>query len=203
MPPRRRLPPDHRRHALLDVGEEVFRESSIDDVSMQQIADRAGVTRALLYHYFATKAELFGGVWARAHERLRTGASPLKSQSPPVTVRDWAEVRLRVYLDFYVANLPLVVIANRSSIASDPAVRRPIDASFTELSSTLIDAAGTQLDSRAAAEVGFVGWVAFVRETSLATYLDARITPSENIDLCMAAFDAALGRYLDLDAPAP
>ncbi|WOC10984.1 hypothetical protein MP11Mi_00440 [Gordonia sp. MP11Mi] len=181
----------------------MFRESSVDDVSMQQIADRAGVTRALLYHYFATKADLFGGVWARAHERLRTGASPVESQSPPATVREWVEVRLRVYLDFYVTNLPLMVIANRSSIASDPAVRKPIDASFAELSSILIDAAGAAPDSRAAAEVGFIGWVAFVREASLATYLDARIAPSENLDLCMAAFDAALGRYLDLNAQAP
>lgn len=209
MPPRRRLTPEQRRDALLDVGEELLRERGIDEVSMQDIATAAGVTRALLYHYFGTKSELFGGIWSRAHLRLGAGAtspSPT-SPSPPVpddpTVRGAVERLLRDYLEFYAANLPLVVIANRSSISSDPAVRRPIDAAFDALCGAFLDATGASGRARTAAEVGFAGWIAFVRETSLATYLDGRITHEENADLCMAAFDAAVGRYVDLTAPAP
>ncbi len=196
---RRRLSPEQRREALLDTSEEIFRERGVDDVSMQEIAAAAGVTRALLYHYFATKAELFGGIWSRAHERVRAGA-PAPSAA---TVRDWLEHLLRGYLRFYAANLPLVVIANRSSVAHDPAVRGPVDASFAAISRGLLDAAGTRGADRAAAEVAFAGWIAFVRETSLATYLDGAIAPEENLALCMAAFDAAVGRYADLTAPAP
>ncbi len=201
MPPRRRLSPEDRREALLDVGERILRERPIDEVSMQEIAAEAGVTRALLYHYFATKADLFGGIWDRAHRRVRTEAP--STHYRPATVRDWLEQLLRDYLDFYAANLPLVLIANRSSVASDPAVRGPVDESFAAICRTLLDAAGARGTDRTAAEVGFSGWIAFVRETSLATYLDGRIPREENLALCMAAFDAAVGRYADLNAPAP
>lgn len=198
VPTRRRLTPDQRRDALLDAGEELFRERGVDDVSMQDIAEHAGVTRALLYHYFRTKAELFGGIWSRAHERVRT--SP-PSAAP--TVRAWAERLLRDYLDFYAAHLSLVIIANRSSVASDPAVRGPVDDSFAAISRALLDAAGAGGAQRAAAEVAFAGWIAFVRETSLATFLDGRIEPEENVALCLAALDATVGRHADLSAPAP
>lgn len=66
---RRRLSPDERCEELLDAAEELFQTRSVDDVTMKDIAKHAGVTRALLYHYYPTKADLFGAIWSRAHER--------------------------------------------------------------------------------------------------------------------------------------
>ena len=164
---------------------------------MEDIAAYAGVTRALLYHYFSSKAEFFGAIWARAHERLRDSGST----AAPTTVRDQVAHALAAYLDFYAEHLPLVVVANRSSISRDPAVRRPIDRNFAIMCAAILDAAGTTGHARELAEAAFTGWIAFVRETSLATYLDERLTPAENLDLCMAAFDATVGVHADLTRP--
>ncbi|MDF0531907.1 TetR/AcrR family transcriptional regulator [Tsukamurella sp. 8F] len=194
--PNRRLAPGRRRSALLDAGEELFRARAFDDVSMQDIADHAGVTRALLYHYFGSKGEFFGAIWERVHERLLAADT-----APAPTIRGWVENLLRSYLEFYMANLPLVVIANRSSVSDDPAVRGPVDRTFAALCASVLDAAGATGRPRAVAEVGFEGWIAFVRESSLATYLDGRLSDEENLALCMDVLDAAVGRHVDLGAP--
>ncbi len=55
---------------------------------------------------------------------------------------------LRSYLDFYAANLPLVLIANRSSISRDPAVREPVERDFAVLRTAILDAAGSSSHRR-------------------------------------------------------
>ncbi|RMI28361.1 TetR/AcrR family transcriptional regulator [Nocardia stercoris] len=189
MPPRRRLTPEQRRSELLDVGERVFGTRPFEDVAMDDIAESAGVTRALLYHYFRTKAEYFGAIWSRAHERLGDARSGIE----PPAVRAGVERILQSYLDFYAAHLPLVIIANRSSIARDPAVREPVERTFAGVCAAVLDAAGVTGRPRRLAEAAFTGWIAFVRETTLSAHLDRRITPAENLALCMAAFDATVG----------
>ncbi|MFD3701996.1 TetR/AcrR family transcriptional regulator [Nocardia sp. NPDC058658] len=197
MPPRR-MTPDARRAQLLDVGEQLFSTEPFDEVSMEQIAASAGVTRALLYHYFPTKADFFAAIWHRAHDSLRATA-PLHAAA---TVREGLLATLTGYLDFYARNLPLVLIANRSSIAGSPVVREPIDATFRTLCAAILDATGATGHHRELAEAAFAGWVAFVRETTLATLVDRTITPEDNLALCTAALDATVGAHADLYAAA-
>ena len=56
---RRRLTPDARRAELLRAGEAVFTARAYDDVSIEDIAESAGVSKNLLYHYFSGKRELY------------------------------------------------------------------------------------------------------------------------------------------------
>jgi len=49
---RRRLSPEDRRAELLALGAEVFGKRPYDEVRIDEIAERAGVSRALMYHYF-------------------------------------------------------------------------------------------------------------------------------------------------------
>ena len=54
-----RLPVDERRRRLLELGADLFATHSYDEISMAQIAREAGISKALLYHYFPSKRELF------------------------------------------------------------------------------------------------------------------------------------------------
>jgi AcrR family transcriptional regulator len=47
------------RQAILDAGREVFGELGYDGATVRQVAARAGVDPALLYHYFGSKQQLF------------------------------------------------------------------------------------------------------------------------------------------------
>jgi AcrR family transcriptional regulator len=54
-----RLPVDERRRQLLELGAELFATHSYDELSMAAIARAAGISKALLYHYFPSKREYF------------------------------------------------------------------------------------------------------------------------------------------------
>jgi AcrR family transcriptional regulator len=56
---RRRLEPDERRAQILACARKMFRERPYDAVSTSELAQRAGVTRGLVNHYFGTKRELY------------------------------------------------------------------------------------------------------------------------------------------------
>lgn len=60
--PRRRLTPEDRRAELLDFGTQLFGERHYDDVRMDEVAEQAGVSRALLYRYFPDKRSFYTAV---------------------------------------------------------------------------------------------------------------------------------------------
>ena len=45
--------------AILDAAAMLFDERELSDISMRDVADRAGLGKASLYHYFKTKEEVF------------------------------------------------------------------------------------------------------------------------------------------------
>jgi AcrR family transcriptional regulator len=58
---------------ILNAAYERFVGVGYAEVSMQQIADAAGVTKATLYHHFKSKDDLFGAVCRREMQRMRAG----------------------------------------------------------------------------------------------------------------------------------
>src|SRR5947207_1236868 len=69
--PRRRLELDHRREKLLESGRELFSKRSYDEISIDDIARAAGISKGLLYHYYPTKREFYvGTIRAAAGEML-------------------------------------------------------------------------------------------------------------------------------------
>jgi AcrR family transcriptional regulator len=80
---RRRLSPEDRRAELLALGAEVFGQRPYDEVRIDEIAERAGVSRALMYHYFPDKRAFFAAVVKYEAERLIEATShlPLPGQN--------------------------------------------------------------------------------------------------------------------------
>src|SRR2546427_4706066 len=60
--PRQRLTVDARREQLLGLGMELFSTRAYDEVWIEEIAERAGISRGLLYHYFPTKRDFYVAV---------------------------------------------------------------------------------------------------------------------------------------------
>lgn len=56
---RRRLPAEQRRQQIVDTAQQMFIAAGRDSVSMQSIADTAGVNVALLYRHFRSNVELY------------------------------------------------------------------------------------------------------------------------------------------------
>jgi len=53
------------KQRILDAADEIFVRRGVDGARMQDIADHAGVNKALLHYYFRSKANLARAVWLR------------------------------------------------------------------------------------------------------------------------------------------
>ena len=69
--PRKRRPPEQARTELLDAAERVFVEFQPDQVGLKEIAGEAGVSHALVTHYFGTYAGLIEATLERRVQALR------------------------------------------------------------------------------------------------------------------------------------
>ena len=66
---------DRTRQAILDAATEmVFGTTSAEEVTMQNVADAAGVSHRTLYRYFESRPALFNAVGAAYDEQLGEGA---------------------------------------------------------------------------------------------------------------------------------
>jgi len=68
-----RLPRDERRGQLLIAASEVFVDRGYHSAGMDEIADRAGVSKPVLYQHFSSKLELYLAVLQRHVENLVSG----------------------------------------------------------------------------------------------------------------------------------
>jgi AcrR family transcriptional regulator len=73
-----RLGVDERRRRLLELGADLFTRHSYEELSMAAIAREAGISKALLYHYFPSKRDYFVATLQQGAEELQrqTAADP-------------------------------------------------------------------------------------------------------------------------------
>jgi AcrR family transcriptional regulator len=87
--PARRCTAAHRRDArasrdtILAAATSVFAEKGLGGARVDEIAERAGVNKALLYHYFASKEALFGAVLESTYEAIRGAEAQLELETLP------------------------------------------------------------------------------------------------------------------------
>ena len=87
-----RLDVDERRRRLLERGADLFARHSYDELSMAAIAREAGISKALLYHYFPSKQDFFGAMLAEGAAEL---VAVVDADAPPAEQLDaflgWVE----------------------------------------------------------------------------------------------------------------
>jgi AcrR family transcriptional regulator len=93
-----RLPRDERRGQLLIVASDVFVGCGYHAAGMDEIADRAGVSKPVLYQHFSSKLELYLAVLARHVENLVSGVQ----QALSTTTDNWRRLHAAVqaFFDF-------------------------------------------------------------------------------------------------------
>jgi AcrR family transcriptional regulator len=77
-----RLGVDERRRQLLDLGADLFARYSYEELSMAKIAREAGISKALLYHYFPSKQAYFAATLEQAAHELAETTAPNPELSP-------------------------------------------------------------------------------------------------------------------------
>lgn len=118
-PRARRLAPAERREQILLVADEVFRAHPYDEVSLDQIADAAGITRGLISHHFGTKRELYVEVVRRL---MRTPTLPVPEYVQGATARSRLDESVDAWLTAIEASGDLYLAATSGSGMGDPEI---------------------------------------------------------------------------------
>jgi AcrR family transcriptional regulator len=93
----------------VELGAKLFASRSYDELSMAGVAREAGVSKALLYHYFPSKQDYFGAVLAEGVAEL---VAEVDAEAPPVEQLDaflgWVEKRGGAYAKLVRVSSPEV-----------------------------------------------------------------------------------------------
>ena len=118
-----RLDPGQRREQILDAANALFAERGYDEVSVEDIAGSAGVTRGLVHHYFGGRKEVYIALLERLGTMREEQLPPPVGRSARARVADgvsrwldWTEQNRTIWLG---------TIARGEDIA-DPDVRRVV-----------------------------------------------------------------------------
>ncbi len=197
MSTRRRLPPDERRRELVDVAAREFAAKPYDAVAMDEVAERAGVSRALLYTYFASKRDLFAAVYRAAADDLLE----LTTFDPQEPLVPQIEAGLDAHIDYFVANRNAVLTANRV-LAGDPVIQTIISDELSVLRERVLDARGLEGPERAALSTVLLAWLIFVRVLCVEWLVRPGFSRAALRDICTGALVGALQPVLPTDSPA-
>ena len=176
VPTRRRLTPDARRAELLRAGEQVFASKRVEDVSIEDIAEAAGVSKNLLYHYFSGKRELY-------LETIRTAADEMLRRTHPDMTLPPIE-RLRSSIDNHIEYIEQHAdgyIKLLRGAGGDPEVLEIVSAAQRKVVERTL--AGLPLDGGTpppGLELALFGWVAFIDHVSIA-WLENRTMPRDDL----------------------
>ena len=82
-PPRKRLSRDDRHAQLLDVARDLIRDDGTDELTLARLADRAGVTKPLVYDHFGDRSGVLAELYRAFEVRQRdTLAASLGGTAP-------------------------------------------------------------------------------------------------------------------------
>ena len=137
LPPTRRLQVDERRRQLLELGASLFATHSYAELSMARIAREAGISKALLYHYFPSKQDFFVATLQQGAEEIARRTEP-DPELPPFEA-------LAGSLDAFLGWIEENETAYRKlmeSVGSVPEVKRLIDGIRDATSARILDGLG-------------------------------------------------------------
>ncbi|MEU0539780.1 TetR/AcrR family transcriptional regulator [Nocardia sp. NPDC005978] len=121
---RRRLEPDERRAQILSCAIDMFGERPYAAVSTAELAQRAGVARGLINHYFGNKRDLYLAVV----RRMVTLPRALEMGVPTGTTRERVNASVAWLLDTIGEHgTTWVKVTGLEGIGDDPEVQRILD----------------------------------------------------------------------------
>ncbi len=203
---RTRLDTDERRAQLLELAQAAFANRSYDEVSIDDLARAAGVSKGLLYHYFPTKRDLYiAGLREAARQLMERTLITSTDLTPIERIR----AGLDAYLDYATEHAHAYTALLRGGIGSDPEVAAVIeDTRVAYVERMLEGAEGSPLPMPAGRtpvlRLALRGWVGFVEHTSLDWVVDPRGVSQRQlrdllVDVMLSTFKIATGAPLTRD----
>ncbi|MDQ1202280.1 TetR/AcrR family transcriptional regulator [Rhodococcus sp. SORGH_AS_0303] len=184
---RTRLSPEQRRAQLIDLGVEMLSERTLDAISVEDIADQAGVSRGLLFHYFSSKHDFHVAIVEHTSRQMLDATEPPVGLDPLTTLA----VALASYVDYVTEHRSSYVSLLRGTASGDPDMRAVFERTrdvMVERTVSQLPLLGVERTPRIALAVR--GWVAFCEEVTITWLNQEDLSRDELIELLVHALPA-------------
>ncbi|MDH5670870.1 MAG: TetR/AcrR family transcriptional regulator [Myxococcales bacterium] len=154
----KRLSAAERRAQLIELGQKLFNSRRYSDISVDDIAAAAGISKGLLYHYFPSKEEFFLAGVEHGSELLIAACDP----DPALPYAEQLVAGVGAYLDYVEHNSFGYLNLFRGETASLPSMQRVCDRTREALAARLlrgIELPAAQTANTRLAIRGFQGFV--------------------------------------------
>ncbi|MFC9509984.1 TetR/AcrR family transcriptional regulator [Streptomyces sp. NPDC057002] len=199
---RRRLGVEERRQQLIGVALELFSRRSPDEVSIDEIASAAGISRPLVYHYFPGKLSLYEAALQRAADEL--AARFVEPHEGPLGAR--LHRVMGRYFDFVDEHGPGFSALMRGGPAVGSSTTNALVDSVRQAAYVQILSHLGVTDPPARLELVVRSWISLAESTAL-IWLDGRRIPREELESQLvhdfaalasvsAAYDTEMGALL-------
>jgi AcrR family transcriptional regulator len=182
-----RMQVDVRRRQLLELGADLFARHSFAELSMARIAREAGISKALLYHYFPTKRDFFLATLLEAAEEVRRRTEPDPALSPGKALAGSLDAFLGWIEENETAYRKLL-----ESAGSVPEVRALIDEVRNRTSARILDGLGAGDDPPPRVRAAVRGWLWFMDGAILDWFEHRDLSRAELRDFLLGSLAGAL-----------
>lgn len=189
-PPRRvRMSHDDRRRQLLGIGLAKLVQKPIQDLTLDEVAAEAGISRGLLFHYFPTKRDFHRACIEAAGRRILRNTRPDEALPP----REQVAAMVRLFVEQIERRRDFYLSLVHGTGAADVSLVEVYDAIWAEATTRVVTALGLDDGRRRVVHA----WWAYVEDHALSWSADPpgrRTTEVEAlVDHCTGALDALLG----------
>ncbi|MFJ3393219.1 TetR/AcrR family transcriptional regulator [Leifsonia aquatica] len=194
---RTRLTPDERRAQLVALGVAFLAESPLDELTIDTLSERAGVSRGLLFHYFGSKQGLHREVVRTARDSMLHATEPIPELPPLDRLHDTL-VRIVRFVREHGGTFYSLV---RGVASGDSEVRAVVEEAREEQAVRVV-AAFLELGvpDTPLLRIALRSWVAFAEEALVESALGTDLSADEivaflerSVRAVVAALDATPG----------
>jgi AcrR family transcriptional regulator len=173
-----RLDNDQRRAQLLELAKRAFSDRAYDDVSIDDLARVANISKGLLYHYFPTKRDLYVAGLREISDELVEAIKRVPDSLAPI---DRVRTSVDAYLEHISRHSRAFVALMRGGIGSDPEVVAVVESVRTRLFDKFLLGSpfATLLAGDARFETAVRGWIGFVEAASIDWCANPRLSRVE------------------------
>jgi AcrR family transcriptional regulator len=177
-----RMQVDERRRQLLELGAELFATHSYGELSMARIARAAGISKALLYHYFPSKQEFFVATLQQGAEEIARRTEP----DPELAPHEALTRSLDAFLGWIEEN-ETAYRKMMESVGSIPEVKALVDEIRSATSARILDGIGAPDPAPPQLRAAAGAWLWFM-DGAILDWLDHRdMSKTELRDLLLGA----------------
>ena len=178
---RQRVP---RRQRLIEVGLDLFCNRSYEEVSIDDIAEVADISKGLLYYYFPTKHDFYVAVVRQAAQQLLQETEPDEQLEPAERLR----TSLNAYFSYVERHATAYIALLRGGVGVDTQVAGIMDTVRQTYIQRILRSIAGDVALSPAQLIAINGWVGFVEATSIAWLERRDISQEELCELAIAAF---------------